>query len=353
MNILITGGAGFVGSNLAIDFRKEYGNANIICLDNLKRRGSELNLSRLEANSIQFMHGDVRCKEDLESIKEIDVIIDASAEPSVLAGVSGSIDQVFNNNLVGTINCLELARKMGSIFIFLSTSRVYPIEALEALPVCESEARYSLEKVKLGTGYSEKGISEKFSLEGARSYYGATKLASELMINEYNFLGGVKSVINRCGVISGPWQMGKIDQGVVVLWLARHYWKKKLAYIGYEGKGKQTRDILHVKDLYRLVKWQIENIEKVNGQTYNVGGGLENSISLLELTKICVDITGNTILIDKIIENRPADIKLYITDNSKVTSMTGWHPEISAHQTMLDIHDWISKNENILMKILN
>lgn len=353
MNILITGGAGFVGSNLAINFKGENSVAKVVCLDNLKRRGSELNLARLEANGIQFIHGDVRCKEDLEAIRDIDVVIDASAEPSVLAGVSGSIHEVFNNNLVGTINCLELARKLGSIFVFLSTSRVYPIVALESLPIVESETRYKLTEVMSNNGFSERGISEQFSLEGARSYYGATKLASELMINEYNFLSGVKSVINRCGVISGPWQMGKVDQGVVVLWMARHYWKQKLAYIGYGGSGKQTRDILNVKDLYRLVKWQIENIEKVNGQTFNVGGGLRNSASLLELTTICSEITGNTILIDRIMENRTADIKLYLTDNSKVTAATGWAPQIGIHETLLEIHEWISKNESILTKILS
>lgn len=352
MRILITGGAGFVGSNLALLFKEQYPGFEITCLDNLKRRGSELNLPRLANHGIKFVHGDIRSREDLYEIKDMDFIIDASAEPSVMAGITSPVEQVYNNNLTGTVNCLELAKRIGAGFIFLSTSRVYPIKTLETLNFIEGETRFQLSDEQPVPGVSGRGIAENFPLDGSRSFYGATKLASELLITEYNALAGVKSVINRCGVITGPWQMGKVDQGVVVLWMAKHFWNQKLAYIGYGGHGKQTRDILHVKDLYNLVNWQIHNIDKINGEIFNVGGSNEVSVSLLELTSFCESISGNKISIDRVSETRAADIKLYLTDNSKVSRITGWKPQIKPDQIMKEIHDWIKTNESTLSKIL-
>lgn len=352
MKILITGGAGFVGSNLAVKFKNKYPDYEITCLDNLKRRGSELNLTLLSKNNISFKHADIRCKEDFFEINDVDLIIDASAEPSVMAGINSPIEQVYNNNLLGTVNCLELAKKLNAGFIFLSTSRIYPIKSIEDLCFDEKETRFELSSNQQVRGVSEKGISEDFPLKGSRSFYGATKLASELLIEEYTALAGLKTVVNRCGVITGPRQMGKVDQGVVVLWLAKHYWKQKLSYIGYEGTGKQTRDILHINDLFNLVDYQSHNIDSLNGEVFNVGGGNEVSISLLELTQLCEEITGNKIEISRIPETRAADIRLYITDNSYVTSKTGWKPEISPKQIISDIFAWIKENESDLEKIL-
>src|SRR5476651_361092 len=125
-NILITGGAGFVGSNLALKLKKDCPQLNITVLDNLKRRGSELSLKRLKAADIDFVHGDIRNKEDLV-FEKVDLLIECSAEPSVLAGINSSPDYLMNTNLIGTLNCLEVARAHGAACVFLSTSRVYPI----------------------------------------------------------------------------------------------------------------------------------------------------------------------------------------------------------------------------------
>jgi CDP-paratose 2-epimerase len=353
MTILITGGAGFAGSNLAIKLKENYPHYTIIAFDNLKRRGSELNLPRLKAKDIIFMHGDIRCKEDLYFNNKIDLLIDASAEPSVLAGITSPVEQVINNNLSGTINCLELARNHNASFIFLSTSRVYPIASLEKANYKEEETRFSWTNDQIIKGISSKGISEQFPLEGSRSFYGATKLCCELMIKEYNSLTGLKTVINRCGVLTGPWQMGKSDQGVVVLWVARHIYKGNLGYIGYGGTGKQLRDILHIDDLYRLIDWQIHNIKNINGETFNVGGGQESSVSLKELTKLSEKITGNKIQISSQPENRIADIRIYVTDNTYVTERTGWYPKIKPNQTINEIAEWISLNKEALSPILN
>lgn len=353
MKLLITGGAGFVGSALALELKQNYPSYEIICLDNLRRKGSELNVARLTKAGIQFVHGDIRSKEDFDSLPDVDSIIEASAEPSVLAGINGGTpDYLINTNLFGTVNCLNYATRCKANFIFLSTSRVYPIKTIEKLDYIESETRFELTDNQTIKGVSAKGIAEDFPLDGARSLYGTTKLASELLIQEYNEFYGLKTVINRCGVLTGPWQMGKVDQGVMVLWIAKHFFEQKLAYIGYGGSGKQTRDVLHVQDLYRLIDWQLHNIDKVNGEILNAGGGVEVSASLQELTKICQKVTGKTIPINQITENRPADIRLYVTDNTKVTNLTGWKPEIGIEQIVEDITQWLSDNREALEPIL-
>lgn len=351
--ILITGGAGFVGSSLAIKIKKKYPHYSISCLDNLKRRGSELNISRLAAHDIKFIHGDIRNKEDFYPFENgLDTLIEASAEPSVLAGLDSPPEYLINTNLMGTVNCLYFAAKLKSDFIFLSTSRVYPIGRIEKISFVEKESRFELLEKQEIAGVSGEGIAENFPVEGFRSLYGATKLSSEYLIQEFNKFYNIRTVINRCGVITGPWQMGKADQGVIVLWVARHYWNKELSYFGYGGKGKQVRDILHVDDLFKLIDFQVHNMEKLSGQLYNVGGGTETSISLKELTAICQKITGNKVNITEASEERQADIRIYITDNSLVRTATGWRPTTGIDDIILDIYHWIKENDKILRPIL-
>jgi len=351
-SILITGGAGFVGSNLCIELKKKYPNYTIFSLDNLRRRGSELNLNRLKDHGIQFIHGDIRNYEDLDVFDHLDVIIDASADPSVLAGISNAVRPLSNTNLMGTLNALELADKKNSQFIFLSTSRIYPIEKLECCNFVELETRFQWTDQQDLPGVSSKGISEDFPLEGSRSFYGSSKLASELFIEEYHSLKAMQTVVNRFGVISGPWQMGKVDQGVLVLWLASHFFNRELSYIGYGGHGKQMRDVLHIKDLVDLVDMQIHNPELFDGHTFNAGGGLDISFSLQELTGICSEITGNKIPIHTIPETRDADIRIYVSNNEKINHLCGWKPQYDLNSIVLDTFDWIKENENDLKRIL-
>ncbi len=352
MQILITGGAGFVGSSLALLLKAQYPSYQIYCLDNLRRKGSELNIQRLGKAGIHFVHGDIRNKEDFDGLPAIDVLIESSAEPSVMAGLDGTPDYLINTNLNGTIHCLNFAKKHKAKFIFLSTSRVYPIKTIEKLNFDEAPTRFQLSENQDIRGVSAKGISENFPLDGARSLYGATKLASELLIQEYNEFYDLPTVINRCGVITGPWQMGKIDQGVMVLWIAKHFYQQQLSYIGYGGTGKQTRDMLHVRDLYGLIDFQIHNFEVVNGEILNAGGGLGVSASLQELTKICQEVTGKQIPMAQVSENRTADIRLYVTDNTKVTALTGWKPQIGIKQIVEEIHDWLKENQEALAYVL-
>lgn len=353
-NILITGGAGFVGSSLAIAFKEKYPSYQIIALDNLKRRGSELNIPRLTQRGVQFIHGDIRNKEDFEGIGvPIDVLLEASAEPSVLAGLNSGLDYLIHTNLQGTINCLNFAHQQKADFIFLSTSRIYPIQPIEDSAFEENETRFVLKDEQAYPGISSQGIAEHFPLEGHRSFYGATKLASELMIQEYHHFYQMKTVINRFGVISGPWQMGKVDQGFVVLWLARHFWKKALSYNGYGGLGKQVRDVLHIRDVFDLIDYQIHHIEEFTGQTFNIGGGLENSISLLELTQKCREITGNMIDIAPVLSQSGTDIRIYISNNAKILQKTNWKVSRNIDELLADIYAWMIENERLLIGILN
>ena len=351
--ILVSGGAGFVGSSLAIGLKQLHPDWSIICLDNLRRRGSELNLPRFKALGIDFVHGDVRSTDDLDpQVLQVDTIIDCAAEPSVLAGFS-SPQYLLNTNLVGTINLLELARKTNASLLFLSTSRVYSIEPLSALNIIEKETRLELAKEQTTPGISWEGISEDFCVNSYRSLYGTTKLASELLIAEYRHSFGLKAIINRCGILTGPWQMGKVDQGVIVLWMAAHYFQKSLKYIGYGGTGKQVRDFLHIQDLLRLVDYQLNNFDTLDGDVLNVGGGRFSNLSLLEMTHLCQEITGNKIEIEPVSIQRQGDIPIYITDCDRITQKTPWQPEIKPEKTFVDIYNWIVRYEDSLRPILS
>ncbi len=290
LRILITGGAGFIGSNLALHLQSAFDDAEIVCMDNLYRRGSELNLPRLHAAGVQFHHGDIRQPSDFPH-STFDFLIECSAEPSVLAGQDGSADYLFQTNVTGAYHCLEFARRNGAKLLFLSTSRVYPIATLEGHPFEEHETRFQW--CDEGTpGITSAGVSERVAMQGARSLYGCTKLTAEHLIEEYRAAYSLPALVNRCGVVAGPWQFGKVDQGVVAHWVKAHLFGSKLSYIGYGGTGKQVRDVLHVADLCELMEQQVRDFDAWEGWVGNVAGGCKNSVSLLELTSLCQEATG-------------------------------------------------------------
>ncbi len=351
--VLITGGAGFIGSNLALYLKERQPSRSIIAFDNLRRRGSVLNVPRLKKAGITFIRGDIRSTKDLAKTGPFSALIECSAEPSVLSGLTADTPwSVIDNNLVGTARCLDHAARYKADFIFLSTSRVYPIEPLEGLSYRESRTRFEWTDRERHRGASRRGIAEDFPLEGYRSFYGASKLCSEYLIAEYQKYFGIRSVINRCGVVAGPWQMGKVDQGVAALWVARHYWKRDLTYIGYGGKGKQVRDLLHVRDLCELIGLELRNMKALNGQTFNVGGGAKVSASLLELTELCRRITGNRIRIKSVLQERPADLRIYVSDCARLKAHTGWEPKKSVEDIVGDLFDWIRSNARSLEPVL-
>jgi len=344
--ILVTGGAGFVGSSVALSLKRIYADTHVVAFDNLRRRGSELNLSRLREAGVTFVHGDIRSLADLMGLPaHPDLIVECSAEPSAQAGYGGSPEYLIDTNLTGCYHCLELARRVRADFIFISTSRVYPYRRLNELNYEEGPERFHLSAEQTVPGASGLGVNEDFPLEGARSLYGMTKLAAELMVAEYADAYGIRYLIDRCGVLTGPWQMAKADQGVIALWVAAHYFRRSLSYIGFDGSGRQVRDYLHIDDFCDLLLKQIGDFDTYQGRLFNVGGGLPFSLSLRETTRLCEEITGNRLTIAPVAETRPADVRIYLTDHRRLTAVDGWGPRRDARATLGDIFTWIQASE--------
>jgi CDP-paratose 2-epimerase len=348
MRILVTGGAGFVGANLGVSLASRHPEWEIVALDNLMRRGSELNLTRLRDSGVEFVHGDVREPEDLAAAGSFDAMVECSAEPSVLAGFADTSYSV-QTNLVGAFNCLERARQESAFVVFLSTSRVYPVAPQLELALEETGTRYELAAEQPVPGASPRGISEDFPLPGARTLYGATKLSAELLIEEYADAFGLRAVVNRCGVIAGPWQMGKVDQGVFSWWLLSHHFGRPLNYIGFGGDGKQVRDLLHIDD---LVEEQLGDPEGWSGSVANVGGGRECSLSLLETTALCRELTGNEVEIGADPETRPGDVPIYLSDCSRLFERTAWRPGKSPRDVLTDLLEWTVAHEDAVAEAL-
>jgi CDP-paratose 2-epimerase len=344
MRILITGGCGFIGSNLAVGLAGK--GCKVTAFDNLSRRGSETLLQRLLAHDCTFQHGDIRNQEDLARLtSDYDLMIECSAEPSVLVGTRGDDARfMINNNLIGSINCFEYARQRRLPVIFISTSRVYPYDSINLCALEEQATRFEL--AGNPAHLSSKGVPVDYPLKGVRSLYGATKLASELLLQEYSAQYELPAIINRCGVIAGPWQLGKVDQGVFTYWLASHYFKKPLKYIGFGGQGKQVRDLLHVHDLVELITRQADRVNDFRGQVFNVGGGRVSNLSLQETSTFCQKITGNRVEIGSVFDNRPADMAWYITDNGNTEDTFHWHPTRNPEQILTDTYHWLKEHEN-------
>ncbi len=242
------------------------------------------------------------------------------------------VDRVFNTNLLGTLNILKKCVRDKANIIFLSSSRVYSIK--------EIYKKYKKNKSFL--------IDENFTTESPKSLYGVTKLSSEELIKEFSYMNEIRFIINRFGVIAGPWQFGKQDQGFVSLWMINHLLKKKLNYIGYEGSGNQIRDILHIDDVCSLILAQIQKINKINNQIFNVGGGKKNSLNLKKLTIYCQKITNNKIKIGKIKKTSIFDIPYFITNNNKVEKFYKWRPKKSIILILKDIYNWGIQNKKLL-----
>jgi len=337
MKILITGGCGFVGSNIAIFLKKRLKRSKIYSLDNLMRKGSNLNMKRLSFNKIKNFKIDITNYFKISKLEKFDLIIDCCAEPAIEASKKDP-DRVFNTNLVGTFNILKKCIKDKSNLIFLSSSRVYSIKHLRNL----------IKKTNINKPIKiSKKIDENFETSMASSLYGFTKLASEKLIKEFFFKTKLKYIINRFGVIAGPWQFGKQDQGFVPLWVAKHFLKKRLNYIGFGGYGEQVRDVIHIDDVSEIILSQIKKIGKNFNLTFNIGGGMKNSISLKSLTKKCEILTNNKIKIGRKPKTSIYDIPYYVTDNYKITRLYNWKPKKNINQILNDILNWLYKNKNV------
>ena len=338
MKILITGGCGFVGSNLALFLKKK--GFSVHTLDNLTRKGSTYNSNLLKKQKIKNYKINISNIKKIKSLPKYDLILDCCAEAAVEIS-KNDFDKVINTNLIGTINILKKSKNDKSKIIFISSSRIYPLEEMNKI----IKNKNLKSKIKIS-----KMFSEKDKIIGPKTIYGLTKLCSEMLIEEFSYAYQLKYLINRCGVISGPLQFGKQDQGFVSLWIWRHLNKKKLNYIGYGGYGNQIRDVLHIDDLSELILLQIKNINKINNKLFTVGGSKTSYTSLSQLTKLCQKITGNKIKMGKVSKTSSYDIPYYLSDNTHVSNTYRWKPKRNINQVVMDTFLWLKKNKPIIKK---
>ena len=342
--ILITGGCGFIGSNLSI-YLKNHG-FNIEILDNLSRQGSSVNFGRLKKFKIKIYKIDILEKNKILKLPKYDFIIDCSA--LVEANVKKeNIDNVLNVNFMGTNNIMTKCINDNSKIIFMSTSRVYSINKIYEL--FKNQKNFN-KKIVIRKKYL---INESFSTDSPNSFYGLSKKCSEQLILEYNRLYNTHYIINRFGVVAGPWQFGKVEQGFLSLWIWKHLVQKKLSYVGYGGNGFQVRDILHVDDLCEIIVKQLQNFNSINNKTFNVGGGINNAINLNEVTKIAENLTGNKIKIGKKNKTNLSDIPFFISNNKSITKHYKWKPKKNLIEISQDIYNWQIKNFSLLKKFMN
>ena len=326
MKILIAGVCGFVGSSIARYLLERIEGLSICGIDNLMRPGSETNRAVLKQLGVTVFHGDIRSPADVALAPEVDWVIDAAANPSVLAGVSGSGSsrQLIEHNLAGTVNLLEYCRNCKAGFVLLSSSRVYSIRTLAALPLTAGANGFSLDTSKvLPPGVSASGIDTGFSTQAPISLYGSTKLASETLAAEYGFAFGFPVWINRCGVLAGAGQFGTPDQGIFSYWINAHLRRRPLRYIGFGGTGYQVRDGFHPRDLAALVHTQMSSSGKGDRRIFNVGGGPANAMSLAQLTAWCDARFGkHPVQADK--SPRQYDVPWMIMDSAQAGDDFGW-----------------------------
>ena len=338
MKLLITGICGFVGSTLARTFREKCPGWKISGIDNFSRPGSELNRHSLQSLDVVILHGDVRSPADLELLPDVDWIIDAAANPSVLAGSDGKSGsrQVIENNLYGTVNLLELCRQRQSGFILLSTSRVYSIEALCRLPLHVRDRAFRLEDTPMIPGVSDEGVAESFSTSPPLSLYGSTKLASENLALEYHHAFDLEVWINRCGVLAGAGQFGRADQGIFSFWIHSYRQKRPLRYVGFGGEGFQVRDCLHPRDLVGLIVRQMQTSHGRQPRCMNIGGGKVNSMSLAQLSDWCGARFGSH-PIGTHSESRPVDVPWLILDSRSAGQEWSWKIETPLNSILEEI----------------
>lgn len=326
MKILITGICGFVGNAIARGLRESLPGASIFGIDNFSRRGCETNREPLQQLGIEVRTGDIRFPADLASLDQSDWVIDCAANPSVLAGIDGVTGprDLLDHNLVGTINLLEYCRAHRAGFILLSTSRVYSIPPLAALPVTVRDEAFSpLADAALPPGISARGVAEDFPTEPPLSLYGNSKRCSELLALEYGITFQFPVRINRCGVLAGAGQFGKADQGIFSYWI--HSWARRrpLKYIGFNGGGHQVRDCLHPRDIVPLLVRQMREPACPVAPVQNLAGGVENAMSLAQLSRWCAEELGPH-SVQPEFQPRPFDIPWMVLDSARAARDWDW-----------------------------
>ena len=338
MKILLTGACGFVGSTL-IRRWVERGTRELVGLDNFVRPGSEQNRAALRALGVTVRHADIRLASDVEALPAADVVVDAAANPAVLAGVDGHISsrQLVEHNLIGTVNVLEYCRRHQAALVMLSTSRVYALTPIAGLPVLVVNDAFELDVGRpLPSGVTAGGIDETFSTSPPISLYGATKLASEQLALEYGSTYDFPVWVNRCGVLAGAGQFGRADQGIFAYWVNSWLRKRPLRYIGFGGQGHQVRDCLHPADLVPLIEQQMTASDRALPRVVNVGGGAASARSLAQVSAWCRSRLGEH-AVEPFVEARPFDVPWMVLDASRARDSWNWAPSRTTEDILEEI----------------
>ncbi len=335
---LITGGAGFIGTNLADALLSE--GKSVIIYDNLSRSGVEKNLQWLRdkySSNLRIEIADIRDEAALtDAVNAADAVYHFAAQVAVTTSCTDPLMD-FEVNARGTINLLEAIRKSEKRppLVFTSTNKVYG--DLEDMKVILKGDRYAPEDPAIEAS----GVSEARSID-FHSPYGCSKGAADAYILDYARTFGMKAVVFRMSCIYGPHQFGTEDQGWIAHFLISALEGKPLTIY---GDGKQVRDILFVEDLIRAMKIAQEKMESLTGKAFNIGGGVQNTISLLELLKIIENMQGEPLDVD-FGDWRPGDQRYYVSDIRKFSSEGGWAPEFSAQQGIENLYQWLAASRN-------
>ncbi len=338
MKILITGICGYVGSTLASSLLESYPGISIYGVDSMLRPGSETNRNRLQKLGVKLYHGDIRNQSDFDNLPAVTWVIDCSATPSVTAGTDGNISsrQLFEHNLLGTVNILEYCKRHAAGFLLLSSSRVYSVKRLADLAVIpEGEAFRLNDSQQLPPGITTAGINENFSSSPPLSLYGASKFSSETVALEYGEAFGFPVWINRCGILAGAGQFGRAEQGIFAYWINSWIRHRPLAYYGYGGKGYQVRDCLHPQDLVPLMFKQMNTGSAVQ-RVLNLGGGIGRSMSLAELSSWCRNRYGDNTLSSHS-QTHQFDVPWLVMDSSIAETVWDWRPQTTLEEILTEI----------------
>ncbi len=337
--ILITGGAGFVGSNLANHFLRR--GHEVIVFDNFMRKGVEKNVKWLEENHkkrLNIVKGDVRDFDALKNAsKDVDFIFHTAAQVAVTTSVNNPRED-FDINASGTFNVLEAARKSNTdpIIIYTSTNKVYG-NNVNNIPLVEKETRY-----EFADSNFKNGISEDFSTDAnEHTPYGCSKYTGDIYMRDFHDIFGLKTVTFRMSCIYGLHQYGNEDQGWVAHFTISSVLIRPLVIY---GDGKQVRDVLFVDDLVKAFELAIGDINKTKGKAYNIGGGPENTISLLELLEMLKKFGLKPKY--SFDDWRPADQKVYISDIQKANEFK-WRPEVSPKEGIERLYNWVKENRKL------
>lgn len=341
MKILITGGCGFLGSNLALDALSRAD--DLLVFDSLHRSGSRENLTWLRTmGKFTFEHGDIRNQNDITSIIQ-------SFKPDAIFHLAGQVAMTtsianprmdFEVNVVGTHNLLEAVRCYAedAIVVYSSTNKVYG--NVDQYTYRETDTRY--ECVELPNGFNE-NIQLDF-----QSPYGCSKGAADQYMLDYARIFGLNIIVFRHSSMYGGRQFSTYDQGWIG-WFCQQALNKKnkpnSSHFTVSGNGKQVRDVLHSDDMKFLYRAAIDRIIDAKGHVFNIGGGMQNSLSLLELFK-CLEETLDVKLAYETLSPRISDQKVFVADLAKVNNMLGWEPRVNKEQGIANMLEWLSDSQS-------